>query len=164
MITLEKKNNSYNIFCKGQQLGKLELYVNPNHMKNCYVRVELNRLETSFSAELWTKLKMILKRPLQVMVDSTNVEMIEFLTAGGFVCKRKCFEVDDSKEDYIGGDGNTELYYCAVNNQEYEACCRMMYRHYLNTHKGINPWTAGYSAFRAKMPKLAVYLKRIILL
>ena len=103
MITIQKQDGKYCVHHKGRQLGFIELYGNPQHATNCYVKIELSSWETSISEELWRKLKEISGRPLQVMVDSSNVAITDFLTAGGFVCKRKCYEVDACAADYVGG-------------------------------------------------------------
>lgn len=159
MITIQKQGGKYCVHHKGRQLGFIELYDNPQHATNCYVKMELSSWETSISEELWRKLKEIAGRPLQVMVDSSNVAITDFLTAGGFVCKRKCYEVDACAADYVGDIVDMDLCYCAVGDQDYESCCQMMYHHYLDTHKAINPWTADYETFCAKLPKTTVYAK-----
>lgn len=159
MITIQKQDGKYCVHHKGRQLGFIELYDNPQHTTNCYVKMELSSWETSISEELWRKLKEIAGRPLQVMVDSSNVAITDFLTAGGFVCKRKCYEVDACVADYVGGIVDMDFCYCAAGDQDYESCCQMMYHHYLDTHKAINPWTADYETFCTKLPKTAVYAK-----
>lgn len=159
MITIQKQDGKYCVHHKQQQLGFIELHDNPQHATNCYIKVELHSWETSISEDLWRKVREIARRPLQVMVDSSNMAIIDFLNAGGFVCKRKCYEVDACVADYVGGIVDMELYYCIVGDQDYEACCQMMYHYYLDTHKEINPWTADYDTFCAKLTKTAVYAK-----
>ena len=48
MLTLHKKNNLYQVEENGQPLGWIELFRNPYHAANCYLKIELNRLEPSF--------------------------------------------------------------------------------------------------------------------
>ncbi len=39
---------------------------------------------------------------MQVMISSADVSLSEFLKAGGFVRKRKCYEVKATVNDFIG--------------------------------------------------------------
>lgn len=159
MIILQKQDDRYYVDYKGGQLGWVELYDNPRHTRNCYVKIALNNLDRTLGKELWQKIKEIAGRPLQVMTDESDVAMTDFLTAGGFVCKRKCYEVTACAEDYIGGEGRMTLHYCSAGDQVYEDCCRMMYQHYSDAHKAINPLTASFTEFCVELPKAAVYAK-----
>ena len=159
MITIQKQDGKYCVHHKGRQLGFIELYGNPQHATNCYVNIELSSWETRISEELWRQLKGISGRPFQVLGDLSNVAITDFLTAGGFVCQRKWYEGDACAAAYVGGIVDMDLCQCAVGDKDYKSCCQMMYHHYLDTHKAINPWTADYETFCAKLPKTAVYSK-----
>ena len=152
MITLHKKNNLYQVQTNGQSLGVIEISRNPYHAANCYLKIELNRLEPSLGRQLWPQLRELAGRPLQVMVDASDIAMTHFLSASGFVCKRTCYEVDASVDDYAGGTADVKLFHCEAGQADYEACCQMLYRWYLDTHQAVNPWTAGYEDFCAKLP------------
>ena len=119
----------------------------------------MEKLDIRISSEFWNKVKELAGRPLQVMVSSNEVAMTSFLIAGGFVCKRKCYEIDACICDFVGSTENLELYCCSVGDQEYEYCCNLIYRHYVNTHEGINPWTADYMTFCSELPKNVLYSK-----
>lgn len=159
MITIFKDNEKYCIYQDGEHLGTVELYENPYHTVNCYVKLNIKCLVPTISAELFAETKKIAARPLQAMVNSDDAEMIAFLVAGGFVCKRKCYEVEACADDYIGGSADIQLFRCSAGTPEHAFCCRLMYRHYTDTHKEINPWTAGYEAFCVALPATAVYAK-----
>ena len=160
MIAIQKKKDSYGIYDHTGKIGWVTLYENPWHAANSYLKIELQNWETLISETLCRKLKALAGRPLQVMVDAKDTDQIRFLTAGGFVCKRRCYEVNACAADYIGHVTDVKCSYCFAGDSDYEACCRMMYRHYVDTHKGINPWTADYEAFCTKLPKTAVCAKR----
>lgn len=159
MVAIQKQDGKYCIYHEGQHMGTIELYDNPHHMSNCYVKLDMKHLDTSISAELFGKLKEITVRPLQAMIDSDDVKTAEFLIAGGFICKRRCYEVDAVADDYIGGSGGMRLCCCSTGAPDYEQCCGVMYCYYVNTHKAINPWTADYATFCAELPGTAVYAK-----
>ena len=94
------------------------------------------------------------------MVDSTDEATIAFLIAGGFVRKRRCYEVDAGADAYIGGKSNVQLFYTHVGNTMYAQCCRMMFDYYVKTHRGVNPWTAGYETFCRSMPADVAFVRQ----
>lgn len=160
MLTLQRMDDTYIVYQNERRIGSLRLYDNPNHMRNCYVKLELDELNTEISAELFQELRKIAGRPLQVMVDSDNAEFISFLICGGFGCRRKCYEVEAGKVDYIGGQVDAPLEYCRVGEPDYEAACRMLFEHYKETHKAVNPWTADYETFCSELPEEVVCYKQ----
>ena len=160
MLTLQRTDDTYIAYQNDCRIGSLRLYDNPHHMRNCYVKLELDELNTEISAELFQGLRKIAGRPLQFMVDSDDAELIAFLLSGGFVCRRKCYEVEAGKVDYIGGQVDAPLEYCRVGEPDYEAACRMLFEHYKETHKAVNPWTADYETFCSELPEEVVCYKQ----
>ena len=160
MLTLQRTDDTYIVYQNECRIGSLRLYDNPHHMHNCYVKLKLDELDTEFSAELFKELRKIAGRPLQFMVDSDDAELIAFLLSGGFVCRRKCYEVEAGKVDYIGGQVDAPLEYCRVGEPDYEAACRMLFAHYAETHKAVNPWTADYETFCNALPEDEIYSKQ----
>lgn len=157
MVTIQERDNKYFIYQYGKNIGTAEFYDNPYHMANRYVKLNMQRFDTNTSAGLFSRLKKLAGRPLQVMVDSENTALTKFLLAGGFVCKRKCYEVKANSTDYIGGYSDT--CYCSADDLTYKRCCHIMYDYYTDMHKAINPWTADYTTFCAMLPSTAIYAK-----
>ena len=153
MLTLQRTDDTYIAYQNDCRIGSLRLYDNPHHMHNCYVKLELDEPDTGISAELFMRLREIAGRPLQVMVDSDDAELIAFLLAGGFVCRRKCYEVEAGIEDYIGGQEYAPLEHCRIGEADYEKACRMLFAHYTETHRAVNPWTADYETFCDALPE-----------
>lgn len=156
MIRLEWNGKSYSAFLNDQCMGEVELYDNPCHARNCYLRVRLEYLERSVSAELFDALAQLVKRPMQVMVDSGNVELAGFLIAGGFSCRRKCYEVEAGVKDYTGQKIHFPLVHTHRGEPDYERCCGLMYDCYVANHEMVNPWTADFETFCRDMPAEAV--------
>lgn len=157
MIRLEHRDEDYAVYLDGQPIGTVRLYENPCHMQNCYVKLNLELLDTEISAELFRKMQEITKRPLQVMVSSEDTALTQFLTAGGFECRRRCYEVEAGTEDYVGGIDQVPLFHSRAGEPEYAQCCRMMFDHYAQTHREVNPWTAGYETFCRELPADVIY-------
>ncbi|MGM9639980.1 MAG: hypothetical protein ACI3V3_01275 [Faecousia sp.] len=159
MIQLKQEDGRYAIYGDEQRIGIVELYDNPCHMKNCYVKLKLERLEPAISAGLFRKIHEIAKRPLQIMVRSDNGALTEFLVAGGFERRRRCYEVEARTDDYIGGSSDVPLVHSRAGEPDYERCCRMMLDYYVETHRAVNPWTSDFEAFRRSMPVHVVFTK-----
>ena len=157
MIRLEKENECYIVRQNDLCLGTVSLYDNPGHTGNRYVKLALDCYDASFSAELFRRLRVIAGRPLQAMVCSEDKEQIQFLISGGFVCKRKCYEVEACAADYIGEQTNIPLSKTSRGECAYNRCCEILFDHYVETHRAVNPWSAGYEAFLEGLPEKVVY-------
>lgn len=156
MLRLDSMNGQYKVYHGERFVGSLRLYENPCHLKNCYVHLALERPDADISAELFHTLAEITGRPLQVMVSSADTSLIAFLIAGGFQCRRKCYEVNASRADYAGGRPAVPLSHCFAGEADYEAACQTMFAHYVSVHEAINPWTADDTVFRGHLPAEAV--------
>lgn len=160
MILKEKSTNVYTVLHKGVNIGTVVLSRNPYHKTNCYVKLDLNYFDSQMSKELFSKLKEIVHCPLQVMAESDDIPLTVFLTAGGCICKRKCYEVEAGLSDYIGSIKNTPPCRTIAGESEYEQACRQMFEHYVATHETINPWTSDYETFRKELPDTVLYAER----
>lgn len=157
MIRLEQENEYYIVWQDDFRLGTVSLYDNLGHMGNRYVKLALDRYDTAISAELFQLLREIAERPLQAMIESNDAEQVQFLMAGGFVCNRKCYEVEACAEDYVGEQSDTSLRNTHRGEPAYDRCCEILFDHYIETHRAVNPWTAGYEAFLEDLPATVVY-------
>lgn len=157
MVTLFPSGDIVSVSVDEAPIGSIRLYDNPCHARNCYVKLNLDPLDTAVSKELFAQLSKIVQRPLQAMVDSDDAETVDFLTAGGFVCKRKCYEVEARKEDWLGAPAYAPLLFAQNGENVYDCCCQMMYAHYIESHRAVSPWTAELSDFCKALPGQAVY-------
>ena len=160
MLTLQRTDDTYIVYQNERRIGSLQLYDNPHHMRNCYVKLKLDDMNTQISAELFKELRRVTDRPLQVMADSDDTALIVFLLAGGFTCRRKCYEVEAGIDDYIGGRDIVPLERCRIGELDYKQACRMLFEHYTETHKAVNPWTADYETFCGDLPEDAICSKQ----
>lgn len=152
MITLESNKNIVVVYVDEVYIGTICLSENPYHKQNCYIELNLEYYDNAISAELFKKLAQMIQRPLQVMVNSDNPQIASILTAGGFVLKRRCYEVEATKEDWIGTGTPVSLCSAHEGDEVYDLCCKLMYERYTDTHKDINPWTAELIDFRNQLP------------
>lgn len=152
MITLTQNKDIVAVCVDETHIGTICLSENPHHKRNCCVELKLRYYDNAVSAELFEKLSQMIRRPLQVMVNSDDTKITSFLTDGGFVCKRKCYEVEVTKEDWIGTETPVSLRSAHKGDEMYDRCSKIMYERYKDTHKDINPWTAESDDFRKNLP------------
>lgn len=157
MVQLEINQNHAMVYMNDIEIGSIELYTNSWHKQNQYLKIKDFRFDAQISAEVFWKLFHIVRRPLQIMTNSENLSLIEFITAGGFVCKRKCYEVEARLENYIGKVRMSHLLRTQKGESEYDLCSRLIYERYIETHRAINPLTADYATFVSDLPDCVFY-------
>ncbi len=157
-IEIRKLNNElYEVFQNGNSLGFIKLSRNKFHAGNLYLQLQLTSYDKEFSKELLTLLQQEHNEPFQIMCNSTEKEMIEFIETAGFVCKRKCYECEVTKADVRIDDRqemlqNALLYSC-FSEAEYLDASKLLYQQYADKHATINPVTASFEEFLEILPK-----------
>ena len=116
MIELHIIGGKYEVYQRNEFIGTLETYSNPHHLTNCYIKLNLIKLDSSISMELFTRLRAVVGKPIQAMLDSTEISQIEFLTAAGFTCKRKCYKVEATAHDFISDNEDMRISECIVGD------------------------------------------------
>lgn len=147
----------FTVFCNEKSIGKIELYSNSFHKQNQYLRLQLSEYETAWAVPLFSHIQKTVKKPLQVMVLSTDAEQVKFLLAGGFVCKRKCYEIDVTAKELILRSEVTPINAAEKGVPEYDMCCRLLFDYYKQTHAEINPLSADYIEFCECLPEKVLY-------
>lgn len=135
----------------------IKVKINPFHNANYYLDVNFDGINIESAKEVFEKFAKDLDKPLQIMISSEETEKIEILKAAGFVCKRKCYEVEAKEQDYISGKGEGEVQYSHAGEVVYEQCCERMLDRYILTHKDINPWSGSKEDFYAELPGCVAY-------
>ena len=159
MIIIEQLNEQeYSISQDEHELGIIKIYSNPFHNQNCYLQLNLVNYDLSISNKLFIELMKKIQRPMQVMIESVETNKIAFLEKGGFVCKRKCYEIEVQREDYAGDNISSEtIQWCEIGSIEYEKSCELLYAHYAQVHERISPLTVEFQTFSKMLPAKAIY-------
>ncbi len=160
MVRLDMDQNRVRVYEDSTVIGSIELYDNLYHMQNQYLKLDDFTYDTRISEELFRKLHDRIGRPLQIMTASEDEPLIEFIVSGGFVCKRKCYEVEAAREDYIGEAVTGSISRAEKGEKEYGHCCRLLYDRYAETHSAINPLTAELPVFASDLPDCVCYQMR----
>lgn len=93
---LKINSNTYQLFENNKNVGTISTYTNDYHNQNCYLKFNLFVYPTYSPFSLIMQDK---KKPLQVMLDSTEKSLINFLTKNGFQLKRRCFSLTVKKDN-----------------------------------------------------------------
>lgn len=155
MLDISYQANAFHISYQGKPVGSIHTYSNPYHQTNIYLRLDLVDFDYTIADQLFQSLQTALDgNPLQVLLSSAEQERIHFLTAAGFVCKRKCYEFEVTKQDYLGQTGTTNLDIARKGTAPYQIACQQIFDHYQIVHQNINPWTASQEDFEKGLPDL----------
>lgn len=155
--TVHQGDNRYELYRDGRSIGCIAVSCNPFHSGHVYLNVGLTEYDPTIAEELFDSLQSHIGKPIQVMLYSNKKTICDFLLAGGFTCKRRCFEVEGCPADltqpvFI----RAPLEYTTSGEESYRTAARMLYEHYRQTHEAISPLTADFETFCAVLPELAV--------
>ena len=146
-------DHRYNIYRDGQDIGCIAVSNNPYHNQHCYLNLGLTQFDPAIATELFSLLRKELGRPLQVMIYSREGRH-DFLTAGGFERRRRCYELEVTASDQIAPlNVALPLQTFAKGSPVYDACCKLLYAYYCETHAPISPLTVDADMFCADLPE-----------
>ena len=150
-------DHRYNIYRSGQDIGCIRVSANPYHDQHCYLNLGLTQFDPAVAQELFSLLRKELGRPLQVMCYSWE-DHHDFLNAGGFERRRRCYELEVSPADLIAPlHASTELHTAVKGSPMYAACCGLLYNYYCETHAPVSPLSVSQAVFCADLPETAMY-------
>ena len=146
-------NNHYNIYRDGKCIGLIGIRENEYHNRHAYLDMGLTEYDPRDAQELFSQLHAQVGKPLQVMTASGNSELVRFLTAGGFLRKRRCFEVEAGAQDLVHSvSPMVPLALIKAGKLRYEECCRILFAYYASTHAAVSPLTADFATFCRILP------------
>ena len=146
-------DNRYNVYRSGQDIGCIAVSQNSYHNRHCYLNLGLDDYDPAIARELFPLLRKELGQPLQVMLYSTP-EKYDFLIAGGFERRRRCYEIEVSSSDLAAPlCPSAELQTVPKGSPQYDTCCDLLYAYYCATHDAVSPLTETQDAFCLRLPE-----------
>lgn len=146
-------DHRYNVYRSGQDIGCITVSDNPFHNHHRYLYLGLAQYDSSVARALFSLLRKELGQPLQVMLYSTQ-ELYDFLTAGGFERRRRCYEVEAASSDLAVPLAPTvELHTVQKGSSVYDTCCELLFAYYQATHEAVSPLTVPQNVFCSNLPK-----------
>ena len=152
---LKINSNTYQLFENNKSIGTISTYTNDYHNQNCNLKFNLLTypLSSPFSLIMQDK-----KKPLQVMLDSTEKYLIAFLTKNGFQLKRRCFSLIVKKDNMkLLPEEKIAIQKFDMHNNKYLDCCDFLYQYYKNSHKVVSPLTVSKDQFIKEVPTKTGY-------
>ncbi|WP_299034829.1 hypothetical protein, partial [uncultured Anaerococcus sp.] len=119
----------------------METYTNEFHNKHTYIKI--NDIKKVKIGDLEALAK---GKPLQIGIESNQVEVIDLLKKADFIIKRKCYEVEATREDL---KNPLEPKKCKgkitkKSEKSYEKAAALNFEYYKKTHETVNPLTASF--------------------
>ena len=143
----------YNVYRSGQDIGCIRVSANPYHDQHCYLNLGLTQYDPAIATELFSLLRKEIGKPLQVMCYSWKGHH-DFLPAGGFERRRRCYELEVTASDLVAPLHSTvALHTVTKGSAIYDACCELFYDYYCETHAPVSPLTVPPDAFCADLPE-----------
>lgn len=140
------------VYSKHLCIGSIDLWENPYHNQHTYLQFNLTSYDERLAIPLFQAIQQHVKRPLQVMLSSADHRPIAFLKAGGFQCKRKCYEMAVSMQDYLGIHEQARFQIVEQPHATYHHCCQRILDYYQETHRAISPFTGSEEDFFERLP------------
>ncbi|VEU79935.1 hypothetical protein [Haploplasma axanthum] len=145
----DKNNDYYGIYDQDLLLDIFYLYNNSFHLENKYLSFNF---KNSYKENIFEDIKNIAKKPLQVMLYSTD-ERVKELKENGFINMRKCYEAEFSLKDLEENEfKDVRINKTTKNTEKGNIISRLAYEHYKITHSSINPLTATFEQFKQTLP------------
>ena len=155
-------NGDYSVFWKSRNIGMISLRHSKFHASTCHFGMNLSTYDVRFAPDFGEQLSALVQMPLQIMLESDKIEMIRFLEAAGFHCRRKCYEAEVTEKNLVKSIRPDHLVLqCHAGEPDYLDCMDLLYRYYQDTHKQISPLTASFSEFSKEIPKTAYFMREM---
>ena len=135
----------------------METYTKEFHNKHTYIKI--NDIEKVTVGDLEDLAK---ERPLQIGIDSDQLAVIDLLKKSGFILKRKCYEVEVTREDLKNPIGTPKLETKLTSKGElaFEKASDLVFKYYKKTHEDVSPLTVGLKEFKEILPDQAFYYEK----
>lgn len=143
---------------ENKEIGIMHFKSNRLHNQNYYLDTNFIGIAINNASVIFEELLLKMDKPLQVMLSSAERDKIVLLETAGFQCKRRCYEVEARKDDYIGKVCQGELLYAFEDEEVYEQCCERMMKRYIMTHEQVSPWTGSDAEFFEELPECVAYI------
>lgn len=135
----------------------MEKFTNKFHNKHTYIKInDIKKVKVG-------DLEVLVKdKPLQIGIDSDQLAVIDLLKKAGFILKRKCYEVEVTREDLKNplGTKKLETKLTSKGEKPYEKASELIFKYYQKTHEDVSPLTVGLEKFKEILPNQAFYYEK----
>lgn len=135
----------------------METYTNKFHKNHTYIKInDIKKVKVG-------DLEVLVKdKPLQIGIDSDQLAVIDLLKKAGFILKRKCYEVEVTREDLKNplGTKKLETKLTSKGEKPYEKASELIFKYYQKTHEDVSPLTVGLEKFKEILQDQAFYYEK----
>lgn len=130
---------------------------NPFHNVNVYIGFDDDDMR-DVNLDPFKVLYETYRAPLQVMLDSGDIEKRKFIQKWGFRKARTCYSLEVSKEDMLDANHkNIDIKLAKEGDEAYERLAKVYYDYYKKTHEAINPLTVDFDEFKGVLTDTVYY-------
>ena len=152
-VEIQASGEKLELYRDGLHIGSVIVGHNRFHSRYPHLEFRLKTYNNAWASELFTALRVYFRSPLQIGLASEELELINFLTVGGFQLMRRCTEVDAAICDLLPGEfDNVSLRSTFKGDPDYLALSKRFYEYYRRSHEKVSPLTATFSDFFNILP------------
>ncbi len=156
-MQIKFENNVLKIFNESSEIISINCYKNKFHSRNVYLDLNINNFDIEAIKQGFEFLKKKYEVPLQIILNSKDLDKIKALGIAGFHLARTTYEMNIDKEEVKNrlsfSSGSEDL----VMGKATEKFITLLYEDYAAKHESINPLTASIKEFGDSIPADVVY-------
>lgn len=158
-MQIKFENNVLKIFNESSEIISINCYKNKFHYRNVYLDLNINNFDIEAIKQGFKFLRNKYEVPLQIILNSKDLDKIKALGIAGFHLARTTYEMNIDKEEVKNrlslGSGSEDLVMSKAN----EKFIDLLYEDYSAKHESVNPLTASIEEFGDSIPEDIVYSK-----
>lgn len=158
-MQFEFEDDILKIFSESSEIVSIRCYKNKFHSRNVYLDLTINNFDSEATKQGFELLKNKYKVPLQVILDSEDLDKIKALEIAGFHLVRTTYELNIQREEVQKHLPFSESSKDLVMSKGNEEFIILLYEDYSAKHESINPLTASIEEFGDSIPEDIVYSK-----
>lgn len=158
-MQIKFENNVLKIFNESSEIIGISCYKNKFHSRNVYLDLNTNNFDNEAIKQGFEFLKNEYEVPLQVILNSKDLDKIKALEIAGFHLSRTTYEMNIERaqvQKYLSLRGSSEDLVMSKANEKF---INLLYEDYSAKHESVNPLTASIEEFGDSIPEDIVYSK-----
>ncbi len=158
-MQIKFENNVLKIFNESSEIISINCYKNKFHYRNVYLDLNINNFYIEAIKQGFKFLKNKYELPLQIILNSKDLDKIKALEIAGFRLARTTYEMNIDKEEVKNRLSISRSSEDLVMSKANEKFIDLLYEDYSAKHESVNPLTASIEEFGESIPADIVYSK-----
>lgn len=158
-MQIKFENNILKIFNESSEIISINCYKNKFHYRNVYFDFNINNYDREAIKQGFKFLRSKYEVPLQIILDSKDLDKIKALEIAGFNLARTTYELNIGKKEVQNQLSISRSSEDLVMSKANEKFINLLYEDYSAKHESVNPLTASIEEFGDSIPEDIVYSK-----